>query len=1161
MTHPPLRLAADYDFAELLQPQGIQRLDQDFLRFLKERDAALHTDLQAYRAQGEGWPAQQTSTFILALAPYVEQFLGWLYGIDDHLAVQKLATLTHEPILAFKQWYVQREAKRRLRQQESQDLEFSALDAWLSQELATEAPLLGLQDLSDKELAVATLGQRYLQDTTVYEAPYEQLINWCVAAMLDPEGQAAVKDWVSFHLPQRRDYTQLISLESCADQDQAEQVPIAAQRQRDGFALTDPRMGPRQVQDEVHYCVYCHDKEGDFCSKGFPVKKAEPEQGLKQDALGEMMTGCPLEEKISEMNLLKRDGWSIAALAVVMIDNPMCPATGHRICNDCMKACIYQKQDPVDIPQIETRVLMDVLHLPWGVELYGLLTRWNPLRHKQWALQPYNGYNVAVMGMGPAGFTLAHHLLMEGCAVVGFDGLKIEALPQKWVENPIYRYADIEDPLDKRINAGFGGVAEYGITVRWDKNLLKIIYLSLIRHQHFQVAGGVRFGGTLRVEDAWRLGFHHLAIAVGAGLPRELPIPGSMAPGMRQANDFLMALQLTGAAKEDSLASLQLRMPIRVIGSGLTAVDTATEAKAYYIAQVEKIYFRYQLMIEKWGESDVRGRFHASELQQLDECLAHGKAVFDARAAAESSGVAPDFNALCREWGGVSLVYRKRLQDSPAYRLNHEELQQGLNEGILYQACLSPKAVTLDAQGHVAGLKVETMVQDAEGVWQGSGEERTLAAGSILVATGAQPNIAYEYEHRGTFIRQQKFYQAYALDAAEGAQSSDLQLNAVDTTVHCKVPEFGPLTSYEQRGHRVSFVGDTHPSFHGSVVKAIASAMRSYPTIMRVLRQQTAAEQSQQAYQAFAQGIATLATARVVESTLLNASVTELVIHAPLAVHNYEPGHFYRLQNFERTAPIRQGTRLHAEALALQAFDVNKQAGTLKLLVVARAANSRVVAQLKPGEKVALMGPGGVRSKLPTSGSHMLLVADITGVAHMLAMLPALKEAGVRTTCVIEACQQTPESLQARVSACADAVVWVAADQQEVGLPSLLAQSDSPTFHTMQLMGAFPMVKRWQYLRHHDLAALCAQDVRCIAAVQGPMQCMLKGVCAQCLQWQVDPQTGQRTKAVYACSWQDQPVEMIDMDHLAQRSQHNRVQDVLNNAWLDWVLAQGDQHE
>ena len=91
------------------------------------------------------------------------------------------------------------------------------------------------------------------------------------------------------------------------------------------------------------------------------------------------LNGCPLDEKISEMNVVKQDGNPIGALAIVIIDNPMAAGTGHRICNDCMKSCIYQKQDPVDIPQIETRTLKDVLDLPWGFEIYSLLTRWNPL--------------------------------------------------------------------------------------------------------------------------------------------------------------------------------------------------------------------------------------------------------------------------------------------------------------------------------------------------------------------------------------------------------------------------------------------------------------------------------------------------------------------------------------------------------------------------------------------------------------------------------------------------------------------------------------------------------------------------------------------------------------------------------------------------------------
>src|SRR5437763_1268484 len=136
-----------------------------------------------------------------------------------------------------------------------------------------------------------------------------------------------------------------------------------------------------------------------------------------------------LEEKISEMNLVKARGNSLGALAIVTVDNPLCAATGHRICNDCMKACIYQRQDPVDIPQIETRTLKDVLGLSWGFEIYSLLTRWNPLDLRRPLPKPPSGYKVLVVGLGPAGFTLAHHLVNDGHFVAAIDGLKIEPLP------------------------------------------------------------------------------------------------------------------------------------------------------------------------------------------------------------------------------------------------------------------------------------------------------------------------------------------------------------------------------------------------------------------------------------------------------------------------------------------------------------------------------------------------------------------------------------------------------------------------------------------------------------------------------------------------------------------------------------------------------------
>ena len=69
-----------------------------------------------------------------------------------------------------------------------------------------------------------------------------------------------------------------------------------------------------------------------------------------------------------------------------------------------------------------------MLRLPWGVEIYGLLTRWNPLNVRRPYALAYNGRNVLVVGLGPAGYTLAHYLVNEGFGVVGIDGLKIEPL-------------------------------------------------------------------------------------------------------------------------------------------------------------------------------------------------------------------------------------------------------------------------------------------------------------------------------------------------------------------------------------------------------------------------------------------------------------------------------------------------------------------------------------------------------------------------------------------------------------------------------------------------------------------------------------------------------------------------------------------------------------
>src|SRR4029077_8199350 len=129
-------------------------------------------------------------------------------------------------------------------------------------------------------------------------------------------------------------------------------------------------------------------------------------------------------------------------------------------------------------------------------------------------------------------------------------------------------------------------------------------------------------------------------------------IPNGLARGVRAASDFLMALQLTGAAKPDSIAKMQPRPPVVVVGGGLTAIDTATESLAYYPVQVEKFLLRYETLVAERGQATVRTRWNPEEQVIADEFLAHARAIRAERAAAEKEKREPHILELLRSWGG-----------------------------------------------------------------------------------------------------------------------------------------------------------------------------------------------------------------------------------------------------------------------------------------------------------------------------------------------------------------------------------------------------------------------------------------------------------------------------------------------------------------------------
>jgi len=97
------------------------------------------------------------------------------------------------------------------------------------------------------------------------------------------------------------------------------------------------------------------------------------------------------------------------------------------------------------------------------------------------------------------------------------------------------------------------------------------------------------------------------------------------------------------------------------------------------------------------------------------------------------------------------------------------------------------------------------------------------------------------------------------------------------------------------------------------------------------------------------------------------------------------------------------------------------------------------------------------------------------------------------------------------------------------------------------------MMKAVKDARHAALKSFLKPQHAAIGSINSPMQCMMKEICAQCLQPHVDPATG-KTTYVFSCFNQDQPLDQVDFGALAQRLAQNGVQEKLTALWIDRCL-------
>ncbi len=1056
-----MRLNNKFSFNDLYDTKKLVELDWYFLHYLKQHNRDIVDKLLEFRSNFTVWELKH-SKLILELAPYLENFIASLFAIEHELEAAKEQYLPLQLIYECKRNFIQRKVLKE-KTTYNQNIDLAAIEKYIVE-----------SSLEDFEKAFAEKVLHWHKNNE--EDKLRVATEYAAWACFSKEGQKKHKGGILFKFPHKLDFNNLVPVEEL-EQDNIHMLKInqAYLRERKGFGLTDDGCKLNFAFDQSNYCIHCHNQGKDSCTKG----------------LNENLKGCPLDEKISEMNSLKSKANIIGALAVAVIDNPMLAATGHRICNDCMKACIFQKQEPVNIPQIETKVLKDVLELSWGFEIYSLLTRWNPLSFNKPYPQNDTGIKILVAGMGPSGFTMAHYLLNEGHIVVGVDGLKIEPLNEKLLSEPIKNIYSFFESLDDRIIAGFGGVMEYGITNRWNKNFLLLIRLLLERRANFKLFSGVRLGSNITIKQAFALGFKHIALALGAGSPNLLNIENVLAKGVRTASDFLMSLQLGKAYKQKSLTTLQIRMPVVVIGGGLTALDAATESIAYY-----------PLLVENFTTNFENKHLSAEEKEIASEYLAHNS-LFK-----ESASLIEALNTL----GGVKILYRNKLQNSPSYRLNHEELTLGLSEGINFIENITPTKIILDQYGYVKEIEATQIINNQE-------KQVVIPARTILIAAGTSPNIILAQEAPEYLMQEGKYFKTSA----------------------------EKFIAYNDGTNSISLLGDLHPEYAGNVVKAMASSKNAYPIISKLLNGSFGSEKSAN-YENFFKNLEFLLTPVLKQINRLSDNIVELLIQSPLSAQNFRPGQFFRLQNYMNAElPLMEG-------LALTGAKVEND--TISTIILEMGNSSKLCAQLKVNEPIVLMGPTGAPTEI-TANENIMLVGGGLGNAVLFSIGQAFRKQNSNVIYFAGYKKLADRYKVEEIERAADQIIW-ACDE---GILQTTRKQDK-SFHCniieaiqnfakennaelskidrIIVIGSDKMMHAFQKARSGILKPYLKPNHQAVASVNSPMQCMMKEICGQCLQKHVDPITGLETY-VFSCTNQDQDMDRVDFNHLSDRLAQNHL--------------------
>jgi len=248
--------------------------------------------------------------------------------------------------------------------------------------------------------------------------------------------------------------------------------------------------------------------------------------------------GCPVDVKIPEFIRQIAEGDFPGAARTLKKTNSL-PAVCGRVCpqeDQCEKTCILGKKgEPVAIGRLE-RFAADYERNSGAVAIP--------------EIAPPNGKKVAVVGAGPSGLTIAGDLVK-----LGYDITVFEALHKA------------------------GGVLVYGIPeFRLPKAIVEA-EVDYLRKLGVKIVVNAVVGRLKTIDELFAAGFDAVYVAVGAGAPVFMNIPGENLSGIYSANEYLTRSNLMKAYRFPEYDTPIVRgRNVAVIGGGNVAMDSVRTA-------------------------------------------------------------------------------------------------------------------------------------------------------------------------------------------------------------------------------------------------------------------------------------------------------------------------------------------------------------------------------------------------------------------------------------------------------------------------------------------------------------------------------------------------------------------------------------------------------